>query len=259
MNKITNTFLNKKAFIGYITGTDGGHDYNIECAHQLVQGGINILEVGLPFSDPVADGPVIQRASKRALEHGATGASVLDIAKGIRQNSDVPLVLFSYFNPLLKLGRTYLKSLKTAGYDAVLVVDLPPPITQDTCHPYYTDLKMAGLHPIFIVSPSTSEERLSSIVELSEGFIYYACQKGTTGARNTLPDDFAHNIAKIRKKSMLPIAAGFGIADRNIAGAVVEHADGFVVGSAFVELMEAKVDPRHLKQKAQEIDPRDKG
>lgn len=256
MNKIENTFRDKKAYVGYITGGDGGIDYNVECALQLIAGGINIVEIGFPFSDPIADGPVIQRASKRTLEQGVTSTTILEIAKNIRIKSDIPLILFSYFNPLLKLGGSYLHSLKSAGYDAILVVDLPPPILHDACHPYFSELKNAGLHPIFIASPSTDENRLESIAEISEGFIYYACQKGTTGIRNALPADFADNIAKIRKKTQLPIAAGFGIADRGMAGAVLDHADGFVVGSAFVQLMEANVHPSQLKLKAQAIDPR---
>lgn len=251
MNEIEEVFRKKPAFIGFVVAGDGGMDYCVDCCLQLIEGGVDILEIGFPFSDPVADGPVIQRAAQRALEQGTDSSTILELAKRIREKSSIPLILFSYFNPLLKKGENYLKALKEAGFQAVLVVDIPPPIDQDLA--YFTSLKASGLHPIFLVTPSTVESRLTQIAARSEGFLYYACQKGTTGVRDKLPEDVLYNVSRIREKTDLPIAIGFGIAERSHAQEALQVADGFVVGSAFVRLMEKKVPPIELKYCAQSI------
>lgn len=243
------------SFVGFVTGGDGGIDYCVECCLQLLAGGVDMLEIGFPFSDPVADGPVIQRSSQRALEQGSNSTTMLEIGARLRKKTDAPLILFSYYNPLLKRGSGYLKLLKSAGYDAILAVDLPSPADQSP-HPYFDLLKQAGLHPIFMATPSTDEQRLAHIARIAEGFVYYACQRGTTGVRAQLPDDFPMQIARIRQKTTLPIAAGFGIADRASAQAALKAADAFVVGSAFVKLMENQADPGELKRFAEAIDPR---
>jgi len=215
------------------------------------------LEIGLPFSDPVADGPVIERAHKRALEQGTTCASLLEIARRLRKATNIPLVLFSYYNPLLQKGESYLHELKSAGYDAVLIVDLAAPDNPES-EPFYQALKRAGLLPISLATPSTPEDRLKHICKSAEGFIYYVSQKGTTGVRSKLADDFTDQIAKVRRYARVPIAGGFGIADRASAEAALKCADGFVVGSALVKLMEKRADPLELKLLAQSIDPRGK-
>jgi tryptophan synthase alpha chain len=257
MNRIEQIFKTRPAFIGFLTGGDGGVDYTIDCALAMLEGGVDILEIGFPFSDPIADGPVIQQASKRSLDQGTTSQTMLEIARGIRKKSDAPLVLFSYFNPLLKKGEKFLKEVNSAGFDAILAVDLPPPIDGMEKHPYYLQLTEAKLHPILLASPSTDPERLVRIKEKAEGFLYYACQKGTTGVRKALPDDFAYNLSRLRQQINIPVAAGFGIADRETALQAIEHANGFVVGSAFVKLMAQKADPNALKKLAMAIDPRD--
>lgn len=254
MNKIQEIFKQKQPFIGFVVGGDGGIDYCVECCLQLIEGGVDMLEIGFPFSDPVADGPVIQKASERALATGTTSSTLLEIGRRIREKSNVPLILFSYCNPLLKRGEKYLQDLKRSGFDAVLTVDLPAP--EKERNPYFEALAAAGLQSIFLVSPSTDDERLEKIVAKAEGFLYYACQKGTTGVRTSLPDDFQHHISRIRQKSAIPIAAGFGIAERSNAQAALNAADGFVVGSAFVKLMEKKAHPQELKTLANAIDPR---
>lgn len=258
MNPIETVFQKHQAFVGFVVAGDGGLDYCVDCCLQMIAGGVDILEIGFPFSDPVADGPVIQRAAERSLEQGTTTATLLEIGRRIREKSQIPLIVFTYYNPLLKKGEAYLKALKAAGYNAILVVDLPPPLAGEKTHPYFQALKTSGLHPIFVVSPSTDEQRLTQIANISEGFIYYACQKGTTGVRKELPEDFTFHMARIRQKSALPIAVGFGIADRSSAGAALEAADGFVVGSAFVKLMEKQADPQELKRLAESMDPRSK-
>lgn len=256
MNRIESIFRKKAAFIGFVVAGHGGLDYCIECCLQLIEGGVDILEIGFPFSDPVADGPVIQRAAQKALEQGTTSATLLAIARAIRKKSQVPLILFTYYNPLLKRGEPYFKELKSAGFDAVLVVDLPTPQRDQGPHPHYEALKTAGLHPIFLATPSTDEQRLAEIAAISEGFLYYACQKGTTGVRNKLPEDLVFQISRIKQKTALPIAIGFGIADRDNAEAAMHAADGFIVGSAFVKLMDEGAEPAALKLLAQSIDPR---
>ena len=257
MNTIEQVFQQKQTFVGFIVGGDGGIDYCTDTCLQMIEGGVDILEIGLPFSDPIADGPVIQRASQRALKCGTTPSTILEIARRIRKKSTAPLILFSYFNPLLKQGDGYLKALKSAGFDAVLVIDLPPPLQQEN-HPYFQALETAGLLPIFVVTPSTEENRLTQIASISQGFLYYACQKGTTGARDQLPDDVSFPISRIRQKTDLPVAIGFGIADQKSASSALTAAHGFVVGSAFVKLMEEGAVPHELKMLAQTLDPRPK-
>jgi tryptophan synthase alpha chain len=212
----------------------------------------------VPFSDPVADGPVIQRASERSLKEGTTFSTILEIANRVRKKSNVPLVLFTYYNPLLSKGLSYLNVLKSAGFDAVLIVDLPAPQDVDV-HPYFRAMKEARLQSIFLVTPSTDQKRLSQIVKVSQGFLYYACQKGTTGARAHLPSDVPLHLSRIRQETNLPVAVGFGIADRASAAAALQAGDAFVVGSAFVALMGQRQDPLQLKRLAEVIDPRPKG
>ncbi len=258
MSKFDRIFKNHPPFIGYLTGGDGGIDYCLDCAKALVEGGVDILEIGFPFSDPIADGPVIERAHMRALKAGTTASSILEIARRLRTHTDIPLVLFSYYNPLLQRGESYLHEAKNAGFDAVLVVDLPP-LGADAFEvdPFFRSLKKANLIPILLVTPSTSEERLRLIGQLSEGFIYYVSQKGTTGVRAKLAEDFSANLARIRLHTETPIVGGFGIADQATARHALQYADGFVVGSAFVKLMEQQADPSALKLLANSIDPRE--
>lgn len=256
MSALDKAFQKQKPFLGFVVGGDGGVEYCVDCCLQLIEGGVDILEIGLPFSDPVADGPVIQRAAERSLEQGTTSSTILEIGAEIRKKSDVPLILFTYYNPLYKKGNGFLKELKSAGFDAILVVDLPPPEPNGAEHPYYQAMQEAGLHPIFLISPSTDDTRLAKIAAVGEGFLYYVIQKGTTGVRNKLPEDFSFHISRIRSKTKLPIAAGFGIADRGSAQVALDASDGFVVGSAFVKLMERRAAPSELKLLAQSIDPR---
>ncbi len=239
-----------KFFVGFVTAGDGGIDYCVDCCVALVEGGVNILELGMPFSDPVADGPVIQAASERALALGTTPETVLMIAECVKRKVDIPIVAFGYCNPLLQQGAGYLKRCKAAGIDAVLVVDLPPP------HPFYEYVNHADMYPVVVVAPSTTNQRLEKLAKHAKGFIYYACQKGTTGVRKQLPADFAQNIKRIREHSPLPIAAGFGISNRETAQEALNQADGFVVGSTFVQLMADKTDPSELMKTAKAIDPR---
>ena len=257
MNRIEKTFKHTTPFIGYLTGGDGGVEYSIQCALAMLQGGIDILEIGLPFSDPVADGIVIQKAHERALAAGTTSAAILEIAKAVRQaNDQVPLVLFSYYNPLLQKGISYLHQLKEAGFDAVLVVDLPVPLNDKKPEPFFAQLESAKLLPICLATPSTDQKRLSNISQVAKGFLYYVSQKGTTGVRTALAEDFGTQIERMRPYFQIPIIAGFGIADRASASQALKYADGFVTGSAFVKKMEEKIAPQELALFVKSIDPR---
>jgi tryptophan synthase alpha chain len=227
MSRISQAFADKQAFIGYLTAGDSKKDHFMS----LIEMGVNILEVGIPFSDPVADGPVIQRAMERALGAGTTPQSVLELVKELRSSTDVAIVVFTYFNPIQKDLEGFLRKAKEAGADGILVVDLP--LEESTT--YRNLCQSFGLSPIFVIAPSTPPERIRAICRVAQGFIYYACRKGTTGARSALPEDLPQKVAQIRAHTQLPIAVGFGISSRETANEVLKVADGFVVGSHFVE------------------------
>lgn len=256
MSPIERIFEYKKAFVGFAMGGDGGVDYCVESCLSLVEGGVDILEIGLPFSDPLADGSVIQKAAGRALSQGTTSGTLLDIARRLKQHTQTPLVLFSYYNPVLQAGAGYFEEAKAAGFDGVLIVDVPLYLPKGEDKFYLQASAKAGLDPILIVTPSTRADRLALIASQSQGFLYYAIQKGTTGVRNALPQDFESQLKRIRQTTQRPVVAGFGIANRESARQALAHADGFVVGSAFVRLMEDRCDPQALTKLAQEIDPR---
>lgn len=237
MSRISKEFQKKKLFIGYLTAGDGD---SLQKFRTLLNGGVDLLEIGIPFSDPVADGPVIQRAMVCSLAAGTTAKTALELVALLRKESEAPIVLFTYFNPIQKDLSNFLKEAKTAGVDGILVVDLPP----EEAGGYQAQCLQLGLDPIFVVAPSTPKERILRIASLGRGFIYYACRKGTTGARAGLPEDLEEKIAEIRKATHLPVAVGFGIADPQIAKKILEVADAFVVGSYFVEKPERVYDFR---------------
>jgi tryptophan synthase alpha chain len=227
MSRISQAFAKKQAFIGYLTVGDASKEHFLS----LIEMGVNVLEVGIPFSDPVADGPVIQKAMQRSLQVGTTPKKVLQLVAELRKETEVAIVLFTYFNPIQRDLKGFLAQAKKAGADGVLVVDLP----LEESATYQLLCKDFDLSPIFVIAPSTPPERIRAISDAAKGFIYYACRKGTTGTRSSLPEDLAEKIAQIRTYTGLPIAVGFGISSRETANAVLKIADGFVVGSHFVE------------------------
>lgn len=237
--------LNQPLFIGYLTLGDGGLDYSLQAARALIDGGVNLLEIGIPFSDPIADGPVIEQAMQRSLNEGTTIHDVVPFVRELRKHTQVPLVLFSYYNPLLQAGESFFKDAKEAGINGMLIVDLS-----------FEGLPAQILDPICVVTPTTSDDRLQKIVQSARGFIYYACQKGTTGMRKTLPIGVDKEIARIKRYTDLPVVIGFGISNREMAAEALVLADGFVVGSYFVAAMARKAPPQELKQMAEAIDPR---
>ncbi len=252
MNRIEKLFATKSAFVGYLTAGDGGIERTLQAALALIAGGVNLLEIGIPFSDPVADGPVIQRAMQRALSSGTSLQDILWLVKQIRQHSDVPLVLFSYFNPILAaLKNNFLQQAKAAGVDGVLIVDLPFELGQE----YFAQCAAEKIAPILVISPTTNAARIRKIAQKSRGFLYYACRKGTTGMREGLPEDFAEKLTQIKSCVKLPVVVGFGLSDKKTTAAVLDHADGFVVGSFFVKAMEEGADADALTKLAASINP----
>ena len=238
----------RAAFIPYLTAGDPSADATIDFARALDRAGADILELGVPFSDPIADGPVLQRSASRSLRAGTTLPDVWRIAAAIRRETSLALVLFSYLNPLLRRGlETAAGEARCAGFDAVLVTDLPPEEGADL-EPVFRNV---GLKTVFLVSPTSPPSRMARAAELSSGFLYVVTRAGTTGARESLPADLAATVARARRSArgrrrpsdgILPIAVGFGISTPGAARRAAALADGVVVGSALVAVAEGAGD-----------------
>ncbi len=255
MNRIDKTFKRDKVFIAYLIAGQKGLDYSFNVALSLIESGVDLLEVGVPFSDPVADGPVIQRAMNDALVRKVTILDALELIKRIRKYTDIPLVLFSYLNPILQFGyNRVFKLAKDSGVDGTLIVDLPV----EESIAYVLKCKKYKIAPIFVVAPSTTSGRIRQIDKHAQGFLYYACRKGTTGMKKDLPADFAKNVRLIKRNSKLPVVVGFGVSSRRVAKKIINIADGFVVGSLFVDKISQGVGSRELKKITLAIEPRRK-
>jgi tryptophan synthase alpha chain len=228
-----------KAFVAFLTVGDPSLDRTEEAAVELEGAGVDILELGVPFSDPLADGPVIQRASERALARGVTLARVLDVVRRIRRRSGIPLLLFSYFNPLLRRGLERLTGeMKEAGVDGVLVTDLPPEEAGD----WLAAAREADLDTVFLASPTSPDERLRRVAEASRGFVYAISRTGVTGERRTLSEDAAPLVERLKALSDVPVALGFGITTPDQVAQAAALADGVVVGSALVRFLAERPD-----------------
>ena len=240
MSRIRETFASLKrggrgGFIPFITAGDPDIATTELLLIELAAAGADIIELGVPFSDPVADGEVIQRASERALRNGVTLRDALACAARAKQRIDVPIVLFSYFNPLLKFGEQKLaKEAKQAGVDGVLVTDLIPEEAQS----WTETLVQFDLDPIFLVAPTTSDERLARIAQQASGFIYAVSRAGVTGARDEMSRDAEALVKRVRPVSGLPVAVGFGISTAEQVREVWRFADAAVIGSAIVSQIE---------------------
>jgi tryptophan synthase alpha chain len=225
--------------IAFVTAGDPSLDRTVEIALELERGGVDVVELGVPFSDPLADGPVIQRSSERALRAGTTLAGVLECARRIRERSALPIVLFSYLNPLLRHGLERLAAdARAAGVDGVLVTDLPP----EEAGEWLAVARPAGLETIFLASPTSPDERLRRIAEASRGFVYAISRTGVTGEREALSGDAEPLVTRLRSLTREPVALGFGISTREQVRAAAALADGVVVGSALVRFLEERPD-----------------
>lgn len=230
----------RKALIPFITAGDPQPSVTVPTMHALVEAGADIIELGVPFSDPMADGPVIQHASERALLHHVGMHDVFKMVSEFRQtDADTPVVLMGYLNPIEVMGyEAFANAAAEAGVDGVLTVDMPPEEAKE----FTATLQGRGLDPIFLLAPTTSEARIGRICELASGFVYYVSVKGITGAGNLDTDEVARRVETIRGKTDLPVGVGFGIKDGESAARVAKVADAVVVGSALVSRIEALKD-----------------
>jgi len=251
MSRISEVFAKLKSkrrggFVPFITAGDPDLSVTEELLRELAGSGADIIEVGVPFSDPVADGPVIQRASERALERGTNLKSVLECIAAAKRRTDVPIVLFSYYNPLLQFGLEQLATAAPlAGVDAILVTDLIP----EEAGTWTPLLAANNLDPIFLVAPTTNEDRLKLIAHQARGFVYVVSRTGVTGARENINENAESLVRRIRGVTQLPVAVGFGVSTPGQVHEVWRYADAAVVGSAIVNEIERLSGDRDLVRK----------
>jgi len=241
MSRIKNVFANlasqsRKALIPFITAGDPDPGLTVSLLHALVKGGADIIEVGVPFSDPMADGPTIQRASERALKHGVSLRQVLEMVKDFRTvDAATPIVLMGYANPIEAFGvDTFASVAKAAGVDGVLVVDYPP----EECVAFAASMRAVDMDPIFLLAPTSTDTRFGQVAKVGSGYIYYVSLKGVTGAGNLDIEDVARRIPAIRSKVGMPVGVGFGIRDAASARRIAAVADAVVIGSRIIEEIE---------------------
>ena len=225
----------RRGLIAYITAGDPSPARTVELILGLERGGADIIELGVPFSDPIADGPVIQRASDRALKAGTTVKTVLRSIRDLRRRSAMPLLVFSYLNPILRYGfERFAEDAAAAGADGALLTDL----NIEEAEPYVAAMRKRNLDCVFLASQTTGDERLAEIASLSSGFVYLVSTAGVTGARETLSSSALPLIQRARRQTNLPLAIGFGLSKREHMQAVAPYADAAVVGSAFMRIVE---------------------
>jgi tryptophan synthase alpha chain len=228
-------FHHKPSLVAYVTCGDPDLATTGEIVFAAIDAGASVIELGVPFSDPLADGPVIQRASERALKHGTSLEDVLRMAGDIRKHAAAGLIIFTYLNPVLRMGlAAFADAAKASGVDGVLVIDLPV----EEADEYLREMRKRDLATIFIAAPTSTDERLRRIAKVSTGFVYAVSRTGVTGARKQLTEDAQHLVRRLRKYTKLPIAVGFGISNSEQFAAVGKFADAGVVGSAIVETIE---------------------
>jgi tryptophan synthase alpha chain len=234
-NGLAIVFRKRPGLVAYITCGDPDLGTSREVALAAIGAGADVIELGVPFSDPVADGPVIQRASERALKHGTDLSGVLDLAREIRQRSNAGLIIFSYLNPVLQFGlEKFCAATADAGVDGALITDLPVEEAND----YRRAMKAHRLAPVFLAAPTSTDARLRTIAKCSRGFVYAISRTGITGARQELANDARSLVERLRAHTQLPIAVGFGVSTAEHFAEVGSFADAAVVGSAIVQCIE---------------------
>ena len=242
MSRIDQTFAalhtqKKKALITFITAGDPSPELTVPLMHAMVESGVNILELGVPFSDPMAEGPVIQRANERALAKGVSMHDVLDYVREFRKtDTSTPVVLMGYANPIERMGmQAFVDAAKSAGADGAIVVDYPPEESAE----FAAALKAADMDLVFLLAPTSTEERIQQVAKLSSGFSYYVSLRGVTGAGHIDTDEVISRLDAIRQHVKLPIGVGFGIRDAATAKAVGAVSDAVVIGSRIIQELEA--------------------
>ena len=230
----------RQALIPFVTAGDPNPGVTVPLMHAMVEAGADIIELGVPFSDPMADGPVIQRASERALAHHMTLHGVIDLVSAFRAtNQHTPVVLMGYLNPIEIMGyKAFARAAADAGVDGVLTVDIPP----EEATTFVPAMQARGIDPIFLLAPTSHRARIERITAAASGFVYYVSLKGVTGAANLSLDSVREKLAEIRACTDLPVGVGFGIKDAQTAAAMSEFADAVVVGSALVSRIESNPD-----------------
>lgn len=237
MNRIEKTFKrlrgqNRKAFIAYIMAGDPSPEKTKDAVLLLERCGADIVELGVPFTDPLADGPTIQRAAERALRAGVTLKDVIGLVKDLRKDCRIPIVLMTYYNPVFRYGdERFVKDAVEAGVDGVIVPDLPP----DEAGDLIRVSKSFGLATIFLLAPTSTPERIRKVARTSQGFVYYVSMTGITGSKLLVDESIRESIRNIRAATDKPIAVGFGVSTAEEAKAVSEHSDGVIIGSAIVK------------------------
>jgi tryptophan synthase alpha chain len=233
-------------FVAYITAGDPSFEATLDIAHALESAGVDLLELGIPFSDPLADGPTIQAASNRALAAGMTVSGSLELVRRFRTRSELPVVLFTYLNPIYAYGfERFLAHAAAAGADGLLILDLPPDEAEQNSELVFS----GGLDPIRLIAPTTPPERMAKIASTARGFVYYVSREGVTGEQSRLSDTISAQIDELRKHTSLPIAVGFGISTSEQAAIVARQADAVVVGSAVVRQIAENGDAPDLARR----------
>lgn len=230
----------RSAFVTFMTACDPDFDASYDILRGLPAAGADVIELGMPFTDPMADGPAIQASSQRALKSGATLKLTLDLVRRFREaDSDTPIVLMGYYNPIYHMGvGAFLDAAKDAGVDGLIVVDLPPEEDDELCEP----AMKAGLNFIRLATPTTDDKRLPAVLANTSGFVYYVSINGITGSASPQARDVAAAVARIKRHTQLPVAVGFGIRTPEQAASIAKAADGAVVGSAIVTAIAAELD-----------------
>ena len=244
MNRIDKKFQelrcqDTRAFMPYLCAGDPTPELTAKLLLTLETAGADLIELGVPFSDPIADGPTVQRASERALAHSISLQQILEIVENLRPQTEIPIALMSYYNPIFRMGEeAFCKAAQAAGVDGLIVPDLPP----EQAQPLLEAAPKYNLATIFLVAPTSPPERMQLIASVSTGFIYCVSVTGVTGARATLSDEIAPMITELRKHTNKPISVGFGVSTSEQAKQVADIADGVIVGSAIINVIEEHMD-----------------
>jgi tryptophan synthase alpha chain len=248
MNRLNKVFTdlkqkNEKALVGFVTAGDPGIPESLDIIFKMCDAGLDILELGIPFSDPTADGPVIQRSSARALDKGIKLNDVIEMTRKIRQQFDIPIILFGYYNPIHAFGVVpFYEAVTTAGADGVLIVDLPPEESDEMTSQWPDN----NLSLIRLVAPTTPKARMAQIADSASGFLYLVSKTGVTGSDGLETDNIGLYVKSLRSVSKLPICVGFGISTAKDVAAISTIADGVVIGSAFERLIEKNLDNKDI-------------
>ena len=246
MDRISSTFAQARrekraVFVAYLTAGDPDFDASLAACRAVLEAGTDVLELGVPFSDPLADGPTNQRAAQRALESGMTAARTFELVRRIREFSQAPIVFYTYYNLVFSNGvEAYVRAMKDAGVDGLLTLDLPP----EEAGELLAACAKHGVKTIFIVAPTTPDTRLPRICAATTGFIYYVSREGVTGVRDQVASNIPAAVARIRAHTALPVAVGFGISTPAQVREVAQSADGVVVGSALVNVISENLADR---------------